>query len=112
MRRSQANCLVFVGRTDVGQIFLFADIDGDILIAIALTGDHALVNFDTGTDKERASFLGCGLAVAASSACFVDDQDTAAAAGNLSGVRFIAVKAGIHNAVAAGISQKLGTEAD
>ena len=51
--RSQFQSLICAGRTGIGQVFCFADIQLDIFALAALADDHAGVNLFTGTDMGR-----------------------------------------------------------
>ena len=50
-RRGEPHGNVFDGRADIGEMLLFADVDGHVLAPRVLAHDHALVHMHAGADE-------------------------------------------------------------
>ena len=112
LRRNKAESLVARGGTRVGQVLRLADIDFNVLGLTGFSDDHAGVHLFTGADEENAALLCVEQTVGDSLAAFEGNQRALLAVGDVSLVRLIAGKNGVHNAVALGVGHELSAVAD
>ena len=83
-----------------------ADIDNEVFCLWRCTDNHAFVNRNTCTDKQRTTFLCIIQTIGDSIAGFKRNQRTGIPSWNFALVWFIAVEHAVHNAFALGIGQE------
>ena len=105
--RHQPQRLVGAGGPHIGHLLLAAHVDRDILLLGGDAHDHALVHRHARPDKQRAALLCVEQAVAHALAGLKRHQRAGAPAGQIALVGGVAVKHAGHDALAAGIGQKL-----
>ena len=111
-RRIELNAFAVTLRTHVGQLFRFARIDRDIVLASVFADDHAFINRVAGLDHQPAAFLDHVQRVSHGFAAFHADQRTVLARGDFAAVRTVFMEQMAHHAEAAGLVDEIGFETD
>ena len=105
--RHQTQGVIAAGGTGVGQLFLLADVDHDVLLLGADAHHHALVHAHVGADEQHAALLRVEQTVGDGLTGLAGHQRAGIAAGQLTLIGGVAVEHAGHNALAAGIRQEL-----
>ncbi len=104
--RDQAQGIIRTGGAGIGELFAFADIDGNILV-LGRHADHLSgVDRLTRPEEQGTAFLSVIKAIGDRLAGLKRDQRSVVPAGNLPFVGCIAVEEGVHNPFPLGIGKK------
>ena len=93
-------------------MFALADIQLDVLCLTVLSDDHTGVNFFTRSDEQGTTLLSTEQTVSYGLAILECDQRTLFAVLDISFIRCITVKHGIHNTITLCIGHKFATVTD
>ena len=106
LRRREADGLVGACRAHVRQLLLFADVDGHILVAVALADDHAGVDLDARADEQHTAILNAAEAVGRGVAGLERDERAGLAALDITLDGRVGIQNGGHDALAARVGEE------